>query len=746
MKISKKFGAAAALAFAAAAFAQPSTFTDMGNHTGAESFTQAVTLLAGNDIQWFRIGLPVNSPADGYTDIWTSTSGLGDNMTDTEIGLYDSAGFMINNDDDGDDGLYSLLSFGQNAPARASRGNGAAPAGQDGTLSGGTYWLAVGRFNVNFLADSWNVNSTYTGADRTTQLNFVVQPAGAPIPPRATMTLSPSVGQIGDIFTAAVTVTPGANPPSTGITVRVDASSVNAGANVQLFDDGTNGDEFAGDSIYSRNLTVGAGTPGGTHPLTAAVSDAQGRNGNASANFRIPEGNDDCSGAVPALVGTTNWDNSSASFDGTTNCGFNLGKDIWYTFTPPADGDYTVDTCGQAFFDTVLTAYDSCGGTVLACNDDNCGLQSRITLNGLTQGNTIVLQLSSYNDNPGGAGSFTIAALGPTDPTGFGDVLPDPAFPGDVVQMTVTVTPGVRPISTGITVNGDLTAIGGGSSDAFYDDGTNGDDFAGDNVFSRLATIPTDFAGSSYTILFNIADAEGRSGNGSFNGAVTTPAQWTEMGNGGGDAGEVPATAQIPTGDGSLNSIGGQLDASDSDMYKIQICDVAGFTASTGSTDTTGDTQLWLFSEDGHGVQFNDDAFGLQSGFGSEFVTSTGIYYIAVSQYNRDAVDDASQLIWNNTPFAGVRAPDGPGAANIINGWDAGSTPGLSYRLDLTGACFAGGGCAADFNGDDVVDFFDYLDFVQAFADNDPSADFNADTVIDFFDYLDFVQAFAEGC
>jgi hypothetical protein len=54
--------------------------------------------------------------------------------------------------------------------------------------------------------------------------------------------------------------------------------------------------------------------------------------------------------------------------------------------------------------------------------------------------------------------------------------------------------------------------------------------------------------------------------------------------------------------------------------------------------------------------------------------------------------------------------------------------------------------CAADFNGDGILDFFDYLDFVAAFSSNDPSADFNGDGVIDFFDYLDFVAAFAEGC
>lgn len=54
--------------------------------------------------------------------------------------------------------------------------------------------------------------------------------------------------------------------------------------------------------------------------------------------------------------------------------------------------------------------------------------------------------------------------------------------------------------------------------------------------------------------------------------------------------------------------------------------------------------------------------------------------------------------------------------------------------------------CGADFNGDATVDFFDYLDFVQAFANGTALADFNDDGAIDLFDYLDFVQAMASGC
>ncbi len=59
---------------------------------------------------------------------------------------------------------------------------------------------------------------------------------------------------------------------------------------------------------------------------------------------------------------------------------------------------------------------------------------------------------------------------------------------------------------------------------------------------------------------------------------------------------------------------------------------------------------------------------------------------------------------------------------------------------------FVGLLCLADYNRDTVVDFFDYLDFVSAFATLQPGADFNHDAVVDFFDYLDFVQAFSRGC
>ncbi len=54
--------------------------------------------------------------------------------------------------------------------------------------------------------------------------------------------------------------------------------------------------------------------------------------------------------------------------------------------------------------------------------------------------------------------------------------------------------------------------------------------------------------------------------------------------------------------------------------------------------------------------------------------------------------------------------------------------------------------CAADLNGDGVLDFFDFLAFQNLFAAGDPRADFDGSGSLDFFDFLAFQDAFAAGC
>jgi hypothetical protein len=81
--------------------------------------------------------------------------------------------------------------------------------------------------------------------------------------------------------------------------------------------------------------------------------------------------------------------------------------------------------------------------------------------------------------------------------------------------------------------------------------------------------------------------------------------------------------------------------------------------------------------------------------------------------------------------------------ASIIVGW-AYDIPTRRYKAYI--ATLGGDECAADFNGDGFVDFFDYAEFVGTFEGGDPRADFNGDGFIDFFDYSEFVAAFEAGC
>jgi hypothetical protein len=152
----------------------------------------------------------------------------------------------------------------------------------------------------------------------------------------------------------------------------------------------------------------------------------------------------------------------------------------------------------------------------------------------------------------------------------------------------------------------------------------------------------------------------------------------------------LPGTAQTPTGSGDLNSIAGAIAASDADMYCIRIDVPANFSATTCGGSTL-DTQLWLFQSDGRGVSFNDDDpgnCGLQSRLSNTFVTAPGQYLIAVSVYNRDALDEGGQTLWLNSPFGVERQPDGAGAANPIASW-TGTTTGVdTYTIALTGATY----------------------------------------------------------
>ncbi len=117
--------------------------------------------------------------------------------------------------------------------------------------------------------------------------------------------------------------------------------------------------------------------------------------------------------------------------------------------------------------------------------------------------------------NPRNSASPTHFCGGPTPPTGVGAASPSAVQPGDTTLLTVTVTPGTNPPSTGITVSGDLTSIGGSATQTFFDDGSNGDATAGDNVFSYLAIVSNATTTGNKNIPATIMDAQARTGSAS---------------------------------------------------------------------------------------------------------------------------------------------------------------------------------------------------------------------------------------
>ena len=142
-------------------------------------------------------------------------------------------------------------------------------------------------------------------------------------------------------------------------------------------------------------------------------------------------------------------------------------------------------------------------------------------------GNYNVTIQYSNNDSPTPQTATCTVAVnvtaGPTNPTGTGSANPSSVLPGESSTLTVTVTPGGNPTSTGITVTVDLSPIGGSATQTFYDDGSNGDLISGNNVFTYHATVALGTTAGAKSLPFTISDAESRLGNGTIALTVQEP-------------------------------------------------------------------------------------------------------------------------------------------------------------------------------------------------------------------------------
>ncbi|MCE2966501.1 MAG: TolB family protein [Phycisphaerales bacterium] len=172
------------------------------------------------------------------------------------------------------------------------------------------------------------------------------------------------------------------------------------------------------------------------------VSGFANRSGSGPLNWSnsiAAPANDDFCSATPVGEGAFPFSNCGATTDGpVASCvGDNgFGKDVWFRYTPTVSGIVEISNCGSNF-DTMLGVYSgtcpSGFGTLITCNDDACGLSSRVSFSAIA-GQPVSIRVAGLGLSRGGSGTLVIRPrqCSPADITNTdGD---NPGFPDSAVD------------------------------------------------------------------------------------------------------------------------------------------------------------------------------------------------------------------------------------------------------------------------------------------------------------------------
>ena len=309
-------------------------------------------------------------------------------------------------------------------------------------------------------------------------------------------------------------------------------------------------------------------------------------------------------------------------------------------------------------------------------------------------------------------------------------------------SLTALVVPGDTPVSTGITVTANFTALGG-SVLTMTDDGAYPDVTGGDNIWSTLVD-GTALAAGAYSVPVTASDDQGRGKT----GAATLVVR----------EGIVPlgtlASGATLVGDGAVEA-GTMQWFTFTPLFAADLLGYVDMFTSAVAGSSLVDTAFGLYSADGT-LLASDDDDGLESysamsfgrrlplrpagGDGVAFngrdgsLAASSTYYVVVCQYRARL---QSGFFATTT---GVRA--GP------------------VRLTIQGRT-AEVWCLADVNADGTVDGGDFIAFINSFAIGDATSNAIADLVggsnddlesggpdgiVDGSDFVAFINAFGAGC
>jgi len=170
-------------------------------------------------------------------------------------------------------------------------------------------------------------------------------------------------------------------------------------------------------------------------------------------------------------------------------------------------------------FGTTASCFEGAGPTPAPSNT----LSVSRAANGCTETDNNTADFTAGAPAPRNTSSVFAPCTGTTNPSGTGSANPSSVLPGGASLLTVNVTPGSSPVSTGLTLAADLSAIGGSATQPFTDDGTGGDVMAGDNIFSFQATVSGTTTPGAKLLPATIADGQSRTGGASIPLTVAAP-------------------------------------------------------------------------------------------------------------------------------------------------------------------------------------------------------------------------------
>ncbi len=165
---------------------------------------------------------------------------------------------------------------------------------------------------------------------------------------------------------------------------------------------------FPGAPGGAGTLDISSQAPPTPHPQDEC-SGALAISGSATHSFDTSGASQ---GSSAATTGTDGQNEALCYAFGTSD----ISNDIWFAWTADGTGLADVTVCnGGATLDTKIAAWPNVcppvPGTILACNDDTCGLQSEIQFS-VTNNTTYLIQFGSFSAAGIGAGTFDTYVAG----------------------------------------------------------------------------------------------------------------------------------------------------------------------------------------------------------------------------------------------------------------------------------------------------------------------------------------------